>query len=595
MTSLLFLLIFSFLSISIYLNFLLINYLRKYYVALLQRRNLEKRARLLSMIGVKKEDHSKKLIIGFLHPYWYLNAGGGGERVLWTAVALHQRTQPETICAIYTGDLNVSKPEIIQKVKVRILRLALGSHSTPPPCSSSLSKLALSSRQPPGPVSPCSASLSEVSYWDTRHFLRSYLTSTLVYNLLLCSKLEYTMGYAFTYPVFRLLTHIPVGAYVHYPMISNDMLKRVSRRSSAHNNSSTISKSLVLSYAKLIYYILFAELYSLCLRQAHLIMVNSTWTKNHIDRLLKPWLHRDAIEEEEAPSMSTQDSSSNLISKPDGPLRLRLVHRDGRVESSKSKKGGLQKGKKYGKATVVYPPCDVQSFSEFPIGSREYTILSISQFRPEKDQATQIVAFAEFFRELKADDHPLRSELKLVLAGSCRDEADRLRVESLKELAAHLGVTEAVQFMVNVSWEELKQLLQHSLVGISTMVDEHFGISIVEFMAAGLIPLVHRSGGPLLDIVVPLLEEEGDKDGEERRTGFHAEGAASYAHQLAYIFRDLSVADRARIQLAARRQALLKFNTSLFENLWLRQFRLLLLLSPANRQSINLSPSDSSP
>jgi alpha-1,2-mannosyltransferase len=59
------------------------------------------------------------------------------------------------------------------------------------------------------------------------------------------------MGYAFTFPVFRLLTDVPIGAYVHYPTISNDMLQRVSSRNPAHNNSSTISNSVVLSYAKL--------------------------------------------------------------------------------------------------------------------------------------------------------------------------------------------------------------------------------------------------------------------------------------------------------------------------------------------------------
>ena len=54
------------------------------------------------------------------------------------------------------------------------------------------------------------------------------------------------------------------------------------------------------------------------------------------------------------------------------------------------------------------------------------------------------------------------------------------------------------------------------------MVDEHFGINIVEFMvrqnrpdpfilgsnqlvkAAGAIPVTHASGGPLKDIVVPV-------------------------------------------------------------------------------------------
>ena len=56
------------------------------------------------------------------------------------------------------------------------------------------------------------------------------------------------------------------------------------------------------------------------------------------------------------------------------------------------------------------------------------------------------------------------------------------------------------------------------------MVDEHFGINVVEFMvrqtvplrshmdlrgnqivkAAGVIPVTHASGGPLKDIVVPV-------------------------------------------------------------------------------------------
>jgi alpha-1,2-mannosyltransferase len=33
------------------------------------------------------------------------------------------------------------------------------------------------------------------------------------------------------------------------------------------------------------------------------------------------------------------------------------------------------------------------------------------------------------------------------------------------------------------------------------MIGEHFGISVVEAMVSGLVPVVHSSGGPWLDIL----------------------------------------------------------------------------------------------
>ena len=33
------------------------------------------------------------------------------------------------------------------------------------------------------------------------------------------------------------------------------------------------------------------------------------------------------------------------------------------------------------------------------------------------------------------------------------------------------------------------------------MINEHFGVAVVEGMAAGLIPVVHKSGGPWFDII----------------------------------------------------------------------------------------------
>lgn len=53
------------------------------------------------------------------------NAGGGGERVLWTAVALIQRTEPDIVSVVYTGDTDATKEEIIGKVKVSDVSCAI--------------------------------------------------------------------------------------------------------------------------------------------------------------------------------------------------------------------------------------------------------------------------------------------------------------------------------------------------------------------------------------------------------------------------------------------------------------------------------------
>lgn len=60
------------------------------------------------------------------------------------------------------------------------------------------------------------------------------------------------MGYAFSFHVATLLGNIPVGAYVHYPTLSTDMLERVKSRKQWHTNSDTVSSSLILSKGKLL-------------------------------------------------------------------------------------------------------------------------------------------------------------------------------------------------------------------------------------------------------------------------------------------------------------------------------------------------------
>jgi hypothetical protein len=57
-----------------YCNWFIARYIINSYAAILRRRNRTHRARLLSLIGAVEEESTggKKLIIGFLHPYWYL-------------------------------------------------------------------------------------------------------------------------------------------------------------------------------------------------------------------------------------------------------------------------------------------------------------------------------------------------------------------------------------------------------------------------------------------------------------------------------------------------------------------------------------------
>ena len=61
------------------------------------------------------------------------------------------------------------------------------------------------------------------------------------------------MCYAFTFVIVKIMAGIPVGAYVHYPTISTEMLARVKSRRAGHTNSDAISSSTVLSLGKLLY------------------------------------------------------------------------------------------------------------------------------------------------------------------------------------------------------------------------------------------------------------------------------------------------------------------------------------------------------
>jgi alpha-1,2-mannosyltransferase len=111
--------------------------------------------------------------------------------------------------------------------------------------------------------------------------------------------------------------------------------------------------------------------------------------------------------------------------------------------------GSAQVGKRVAPNRTVFPPCGTSEFDNLPLKGRDdrpRTLISLAQFRPEKDQAKQIRAVAELFERVPK----WREEgVKLVLMGSCRDEADEERIEGLKRLAKELRVEVSCGLVLN--------------------------------------------------------------------------------------------------------------------------------------------------
>lgn len=306
-----------------------------------------------------------------------------------------------------------------------------------------------------------------------------------------------SMGYAFTLPLFKYLGNCRVGSYVHYPTISTDMLSVVKNQNVGFNNAAFITKNPFLSKLKLLYYYLFAFVYGLVGSCSDVVMVNSSWTLNHI---LSLWKTGD-------------------------------------------------------RTNTVYPPCDVRTFLDIPLHENRMTaghmLVSVGQFRPEKNHPLQIRAFAKLLKDKLAKSFP---SLKLILIGGCRNQDDEFRVDQLRRLSEDLGVQEHVEFKINIPFEELKSYLSKATIGLHTMWNEHFGIGIVECMAAGTIILAHNSGGPKLDIVVPH---------EGTITGFLAESEEEYAEAMVQIL-SMSAEKRLQIRSNARASAV-RFSDQEFE------------------------------
>ena len=207
---------------------------------------------------------------------------------------------------------------------------------------------------------------------------------------------------------------------------------------------------------------------------------------------------------------------------------------------------------------LIFPPVsDVRS--SIPASSRLHTIVSVSQFRREKNHPLQLSVFSKLLADTNAT---------FVIIGSVRNRTDRDYLEELQNLAIRLGISDNIKWLINVSNEQRRLILRNSLIGIHTMQDEHFGISIVEYMAAGCISIAHASGGPQTDIIHPAFQTTTPmydaKATCQHAVGFLATNEASYLQAIHTIL-SMSESERTKIRHHAN-LSIQKFSSDTFTN-----------------------------
>jgi glycosyltransferase involved in cell wall biosynthesis len=155
------------------------------------------------------------------------------------------------------------------------------------------------------------------------------------------------------------------------------------------------------------------------------------------------------------------------------------------------------------KIKVLYPPVDVEKFSISE--KKENIILSVGRFDNILNAKRQDILI-EAFQKIVEQQPTLN--WKLVLMGGSREEPkDNHYLIHLQHLAQNLPI----EFIVNPNFDKLKDIYSKAKIywhaagyGVDEYLHpeetEHFGMSVVEAMASGVVPMVVTKGG-LTEIV----------------------------------------------------------------------------------------------
>ncbi len=145
---------------------------------------------------------------------------------------------------------------------------------------------------------------------------------------------------------------------------------------------------------------------------------------------------------------------------------------------------------------VLSPPVDIQTFRDSGFLSsssnngceekREDLIVVVSRI----DSSKKVENAIKFAKLLKDND----IGKGMIIAGNL-DPYNYDYYLYLKRMIVDFGLVDYVKFEIDASFDKLLSILKKSKVYFHPRTGEHFGMSIVEAMSAGLIPIVSDVGG----------------------------------------------------------------------------------------------------
>jgi glycosyltransferase involved in cell wall biosynthesis len=156
---------------------------------------------------------------------------------------------------------------------------------------------------------------------------------------------------------------------------------------------------------------------------------------------------------------------------------------------------------------VLYPPVDIHFQKGIKNPKR---IVSLGRFAPHKRQLEQIQVFHEL------------TDFEFYLIGFKNNEA---YFNSLAAYIAEHKMTN-VHLVADASEQERNDLLTSATYFIHALREEPFGITTVQGIAAGCLPLVHNSGGQREVVPFEELRYQHERDISERVRYIESKGTA---------------------------------------------------------------------